>query len=113
VALGVCWIGFALVEPMWVDRAFMRLFVVVQSIASALLLAGVHAMLMDVLEPRVRATQYAISTACLNLPRAWAPLVAPTLLATFGFAQLFLVCGLYQVAAVALVLAVRPRGASA
>jgi MFS family permease len=113
VALGVCWIGFALAEPLWVDRTFMRIFVVVQGIATALLLAGVHAILMDVLAPRVRATQYAIATACLNLPRAWAPLVAPALLASFGFAPLFVVCGIYQVAVVALVLAVPRRGAMA
>jgi MFS family permease len=113
VALGLCWIGFALAEPLWVDRTFMRVFVVVQSIASALLLSGVHAILMDVLAPRVRATQYAISTACLNLPRAWAPLVAPALLAKLGFVPLFVACGLYQIAVVALVLAVRPRQAGA
>ncbi len=108
-ALGASWIGFALAESWWSSTAFMGTFVIVQSVASALMLAGVHALFMDVLDVRVRATQYAISTACLNLPRVWAALLAPPLFAALGFAPLFLACGLYQVAIVALVLAVRDR----
>jgi MFS transporter, PAT family, beta-lactamase induction signal transducer AmpG len=113
-ALGLVWIGFAAAEPFWTAPGFMRAFVLVQAIPTAVLYAGVHAMLMDVLEPRVRATQYAVATACLNLPRAWAPLVAPALLGTLGFAWLYVACGLYQIAVVGLVFLVRPpAGASA
>lgn len=107
--LGACWIAFAIAEPLWARPAFMGTFVIVQSVASAMMLAGVHALLMDALDARVRATQYAISTACLNLPRVWAALVAPPLFASLGFAALFAVCGAYQIAVVGLVLAVRER----
>jgi MFS family permease len=110
--LGACWIAFAVAEPLWGSEGFLAGFIVVQAIATALLLGGVHALLMDVLDPRVRGTQYAICTACLNLPRVWAPLVAPALLAGLGFAGVFVACGVYQVAIVVLVLAVRPRAAA-
>jgi len=113
LGLGASWLAFAACEPWWPDVEFMRAFVLVQSIVTAILMAGVHAMLMDVLEPRLRATQFAVLTACLNLPRAWVPLVAPSLLAGLGFVGVFVACGAYQIALVVLVLRVRPRETTA
>jgi MFS family permease len=103
LALGATWIVFALAEPAWSSTAFVYGFVCVQAIATALLSVGLHAWLMDRVDPRVRATHFAAFTALLNLPRAIVPPAAPGLLARLGFAGLFLAAGVFQLAAAGLI----------
>ena len=97
IALGVLWIGFGAAEGAWSDEGFLRAFVVVQGLATALMYVGVHALLMDAAVPRVRATHFTLLMALLNLPRAIVPGLAPDLLGALDFAGLFVACGLAQV----------------
>jgi MFS family permease len=97
-ALGICWIGFAVLADAWHVVGFVQAFVVVQAAVTAVLYVAVHAALMDATVPSLRATQFAVLTASLNLPRVWAPLVATVLVGRLGFAAMFAVCGGFQVA---------------
>lgn len=97
-ALGLCWIAFALAGGMWHVVAFVQAFVVVQAAITAVLYVAMHAALMDATMPAMRATQFAVLTASLNLPRVWAPLVATMLVGRVGFAAMFGLCGLFQLA---------------
>lgn len=97
VALGALWLGFAGVEFAWSHVAFMLGFVVAQALATALLYVGLHAVLMDTTEPRVRATHFAALTSLTNLPRVFMPPLAVGLLATLGYAGLYAACGAAQV----------------
>ncbi|HWB73580.1 MAG TPA: hypothetical protein VG755_01470 [Nannocystaceae bacterium] len=98
LALGACWIGFALVESRWASPDFMVVFIVVQAFVTAWLYAGVHALILDVVHPELRATQIAVLTAALNLPRVWAPLAAAAAVPSLGLAGLFVACGVWQIA---------------
>jgi predicted MFS family arabinose efflux permease len=111
LALGAIWIAFALLESAWSSAAFVHAFVCVQALATALLSVGLHAWLMDRVDPRVRATHFAAFTALLNLPRAIVPTAAPSLLARLGFPGLFLAAGAFQIAMGGL-LALRARPAA-
>lgn len=114
-ALGVVWIGFAATQPLWHDVAYVQAFVLVQTFITAWLYVATHALLMDSTTPEIRATQFAILTACLNLPRVWAPPLAAWTVATLGFTGTFAACGAWQIgiaAVVGLVFAQRSRPAT-
>lgn len=98
VLLGGCWLAFALAEPAWTSVGFVQGFIVVQAIATAWLYASVQTLVMDVVHPELRATQLAVLTAVLNLPRVWAPLLAAALVPAIGLTGLFVACGLWQCA---------------
>jgi MFS family permease len=102
-ALGLCWLAFALVEPLWSVDAFMVAFVGAQALVTALMYVGLHATFMDLVDPRVRATHFVVFTVLLNLPRAAAPLVAAPALDALGWAGVWAACGLFQVAVAVLV----------
>ncbi|MBL4687580.1 MAG: hypothetical protein JKY37_23495 [Nannocystaceae bacterium] len=95
-ALGALWVAFALAEPLWSVDAFMWAFVGLQTVATALMYVGVHALLMGATSPKVRATHFAVLMALLNLPRVLVPPLAPALLGALGFAGLFAACGVFQ-----------------
>jgi MFS family permease len=98
VALAACWIGFALVEPMWANTDFMMGFIFVQGLVTAWLYTAMHTLILDVVHQDLRATQIAVLTSMLNLPRVWAPLVAAWAVPAMGFAGLFAACGVWQIA---------------
>lgn len=100
VALGLLWIGFALARPAWASVDVFLAFVVAQALATSMLYAGVHALLLDATHPELRASQLAVMTATLNLPRLWAPLVAGALVGGTGLAGWFAICGAWQIAMV-------------
>jgi MFS transporter len=98
IGLGLCWIGFALVRPAWHSPEFMVAFIFVQALVTAWLYAAVHTLVLDVVHPELRATQIAVLTAALNLPRVWAPLVAAAVVPAMGLGGLFAACGVWQIA---------------
>jgi PAT family beta-lactamase induction signal transducer AmpG len=97
-ALGVLWIAFAATQQWWTDVAYVQAFVAAQTFITAWLYVATHAVLMDATEPEVRATQFAVLTACLNLPRVWAPPLAAWSVGALGFAGTFAACGAWQIA---------------
>ena len=103
VGLGAVWAGFALCRPLWHDVGVIQLMVALQVCFTALLMAGVHAFLMDRTDPVVRSTQFVVFMALLNLPRWGGPLVAPDLLDGLGYGGLFMACGIFQLAVATLV----------
>ena len=96
VALGASWALFAALEPLWSAVPFLYGFVIVQAIPTALLYVGLYAWLMDRVLPRFRATHYAVFMSLLNLPRVWAPTLAPDALEALGWPALFAVAGALQ-----------------
>ncbi len=108
VALGLAWLGFAAAAPLWRVPAFVQGFVVVQAIVTAWVYAAAHAVLLDATAPQLRATQFAILTACTNLPRLWAPAAGAIAVASVGFSGSFALCGAWQIAVAAVLLWVRP-----
>ncbi|MBX7083874.1 MAG: MFS transporter [Nannocystaceae bacterium] len=108
VLLGLAWLGFAAAVPLWRTPAFVQGFVVVQAIVTAWVYAASHAVLLDATSPQLRATQFAILTACTNVPRLWAPAVGAAAVAAVGFAGSFALCGAWQIAVALVVLWVRP-----
>ena len=95
-ALTAAWIGFAACRGLWSHVAFVQAFIVVQAWITAWLYAATHAVLMDATGARIRATQFAVLTACLNLPRVWAPALGAWAVAALGFAGTFAACGVWQ-----------------
>jgi PAT family beta-lactamase induction signal transducer AmpG len=112
VLLGLTWAVWGLAEPLWASKLFIYAMMLVQQLATPLLLVGLHALFMDLTSPRVRATNFVIFMALLNLPRVVAPKAGAYLVAAFDFAGMFVVAGAIQVAIVVLILAVRPRSQS-
>jgi PAT family beta-lactamase induction signal transducer AmpG len=98
LALGAVWIGFAACRGLWSHVGFVQGFIVVQAWITAWLYAATHAVLMDATGSRIRATQFAVLTACLNLPRLWAPALGASAVAALGFAGTFAACGVWQAA---------------
>lgn len=100
LGVGLTWIGFALLEAHWGSQGVIVCEVVIESVFTAALFAGIHAYFMGLVDPAVRATQFVVFMAALNLPRAYGPLIAPQLLQTLDFAGLYGVLGLFQAALV-------------
>ena len=98
VLLGGSWAGFAMLTPWWTSVPFMLGFVAIQTLATAAMYVGVHAVLMDATEPQARATHFAVLTSLLNSPRIAAPLLAAPALAALGWNGLFVVCAGVQIA---------------
>ncbi len=96
-SLGVVWLVFAATRGWWAEVAYVQAFIVVQSCVTAWLYVATHAVLMDATVPEVRATQFAIFTACLNLPRVWVPAVGAWAVGGLGFVGTFAACGAWQV----------------
>jgi PAT family beta-lactamase induction signal transducer AmpG len=96
--LGALWLGLGMAESTWNEPGFLQTFIVAQAIATAGLYVGMYALLMDLVEPRARATGFAVFMALMNLPRVYAPPLASPLLEAVGWAGMFMACGLYQVA---------------
>lgn len=96
-ALGLAWLGFGLVPGLWDSTPFVIGFVVLEASTTAAFYVGLHAALMDVTVPALRATHFAVLMALLNLPRAVVPPFAPALLDALGFAGLFVAAGVFQV----------------
>ncbi len=109
-SLGGLWLAFAAVPGAWSSTSFMYGFVVVQLVATALMYVGLYAWLMGRVEPRFRASHYAVLTSLLNLPRAWVPWLAPLALAGLGFTGLYAGAGLFQMAMAGLLVFVVARG---
>ncbi|MEM6994713.1 MAG: MFS transporter [Myxococcota bacterium] len=97
VALGALFLGFGLLQPWWSDASFLRGFVVVQALATAMMFVGVHALLMGATTPAVRATHFAVLMALLNAPRVFVPPLAPGLLEALDYAGFFVACGIVQI----------------
>lgn len=110
VALGVLWAVFGLLESAWSSVGFHYAFIVVQLIATALLYVGLYAWLMDRVNPSFRATHYAVLMSLLNLPRAWAPALAPDALEALGWPGVFVAAGALQIALGGVAWLLRPTG---
>ncbi len=98
VALGLVWVAFAMLESSWSSVAFNYAFIVVQLIATALLYVGLYAWLMDRVNQSFRATHYAVLMSLLNVPRVWAPTLAPDALEVLGWPGVFMAAGAVQIA---------------
>ena len=108
--LGAAWAGFGALEFAWSSVELLYGFVVVESVATALLFVGLYAWLMDRVNPRFRATQYAVFMSLLNLPRVWVPGFAPDALEALGWSGLFIAAGAFQIVLGALAWLVGRRG---
>ncbi len=97
LALGGTTLGFAAVPWAWPSVGFIVGFTVVQGVAMAVMYVGLHAWLMGKVDPRLRATHFAVFASLVNLPRAWAPGLAPGLLAALGWSGVFVAAGLTQI----------------
>lgn len=96
--LGGTTLGFAVLPAVWPSVGFIISFTVVQGVAMGVMVVGLHAWLMGLVEPSVRATHYAVFASLLNLPRAWVPGLAPTLLENVGWGGVFGTSGAIQLA---------------
>lgn len=114
VSLGLSWAGFAGLAFAWPVVGFIYGFVIVESVATALLFVGLYAWLMDQVLPRFRATHYAVFMSLINLPRAWVPGFAPGVLEALGWSGTYAAAGALQVVlgGVAWLLARRATGTS-
>ncbi len=99
--LGTTTLGLAAVPGAWSSVGFIIGFTLVQGAAMGVMVVGLHAWLMGLVEPSLRATHYAVFVSLLNLPRAWVPAVAPQLLEARGWEGVFLVSGTIQLAVAA------------
>ncbi len=97
-ALGALWAGFSTMDALWSSVGFLYGFIVLQSVATALLYVGLYAWLMDRVMPQFRATHYAVFMSLLNVPRAWVPTLMPDVLASLGWPGVFAAAGAFQVA---------------
>jgi hypothetical protein len=108
VALGATFFAWGVLESLWEIKPAVYALTLVQQLATPLLVVGLHALFMDLTDPRVRATNFVVFMALLNAPRVLAPTVGAALVGMLDFAGMFMVAGVLQAAVVLLVLAVRP-----
>ncbi len=97
LVLGATTLAFAAVPWAWPSVSFIVVFSIVQGVALAVMYVGLHAWLMGKVDPAVRATHFAVFASLLNLPRAWAPGLAPGLLEALGWPGVFAAAGLLQI----------------
>lgn len=109
IVLGGTTAGFAAVPWAWPSVPFIVVFSIVQGVALAVMYVGLHAWLMGKVDPSVRVTHFAVFASLLNLPRAWAPGLAPGLLDALGWSGVFAAAGLLQIV-VAVVFRAAARG---
>jgi MFS family permease len=95
-ALGVAWVGFGAASGVWSVHAAVLTLAALESVMRAMLIAGVYAWLMNATAPRLRATQFVLFMAMINLARVVGPLVAPALVASLGFGGLYVAAGALQ-----------------
>ncbi len=108
--LGGLWLLFAGAESAWGGPGFVYGFVVLQAAATALMYVGLYAWLMGRVDPRFRATHYAVFMSLLNAPRAWVPGLAAGGLAALGWPGVFAVAGAAQILLAAAAWALGGRG---
>lgn len=111
VALGLLWVAFAFAVPLWETFAFLLVFIAVQAVITAPFRVALHALFMDLTDPVVRATQFVVFMALLNVARTVGPLVGAPLVKAVGFVGVFVAAGAFQVALAAVIRRV-PEAAS-
>jgi hypothetical protein len=99
--LGLLWLGFAGASAWWTASGFIASYAAVEATLQSALLVGLHAIaLIAAARSPWPTTAFVLAMAALNLPRALAPLCAPTLV-PLGWVGVFVVCGAIQLIAVA------------
>jgi hypothetical protein len=110
--LGFVWLGFALAQPLWSQRATIMLLAGGEGLLQSAMMVALHALaLVAAARTPLPTTAFVLAMASLNLPRVLAPLVAPHAIA-LGWAGLFIACGLAQLLASAGALPLNPRSQS-
>ena len=85
VALGMVWIGFALLEPQWGNRSMIIGYAFAEQFCIGVMTVSLYAIFMGVSWPAIAATQFTAYMALLNLS-----LTSGTKLATWmGIPQIF------------------------
>ena len=97
VALGMVWIGFALLEPQWGNRSMIIGYAFAEQFCIGVMTVSLYAIFMGVSWPAIAATQFTAYMALLNLS-----LTSGTKLATWmgdspDFREIYLVAGVVQV----------------
>jgi hypothetical protein len=99
-ALGAIWLGFAASSALWHEPLMLPSFAAIEGTLQPALLVGLHAVaLIAVARSSLPTTAFVLLMAALNLPRALAPLLAPTLV-DLGWVGVFVACGVVQLIAV-------------
>jgi MFS transporter, PAT family, beta-lactamase induction signal transducer AmpG len=108
--LGLIWIGFSLVEPLWSQRATIMALAGSEGLAQSAMMVALHALaLVAAARTPLPTTAFVLAMASLNLARVLGPLVAPHA-AELGWAGLFAACGIVQLlAGAAILVLVRDR----
>lgn len=96
--MGLTWVAFAFAEPLWIHPQVVVAEVVVEAVFTAALFAGIHAYFMDLVDPSIRATQFVVFMALLNLPRVYGPPLAPPMLQAVDFMAFYALLGGLQIA---------------
>ena len=100
-ALGVVWLSFASVSAWWSAPAMLPTFAGFEGVLQSALMVGLHAIaLIAAARSPLPTTAFVLAMAALNLPRALAPLMSPTIV-EFGWVGVFVACGAIQLIAVA------------
>ena len=109
IALGLVFVGFGIGSAYWTDDNFVYAYACAQELCTGTLSASMFALLMGVAWPAVAASQFTAYMALSNLGRSLGGKLAGPATDTLGTAGAFIGFGGFQVAIVALLLAIDPH----
>lgn len=101
LGLGAAWLLFAGVEPLWTHEATILVLAGAEGLLQPALLVALHALaLLAAARSPLPTTSFVLAMAALNLPRVFAPLLAPSLAPEAGalpWPGLFTLCGVLMI----------------
>lgn len=109
LALGLLWIIFALLYPVWNHRWIGIAFLYTQEMLGALLTVSLFALFMGIAWPVVAATHFTAYMALMNLSSTFGSWVAGHLAEQMTVPAVFLLLGLFQAALLGFLFAIDPR----
>ncbi len=109
IALGLAWIAFALLEPLWIERTVIVATTCLEQFFLGTLSAALFALYMGVAWPRVAASQFTAYMALLNASRTLGAKLAGPLNEWLGTVGCYFVFGILQIAVVAWLIALDPH----
>jgi PAT family beta-lactamase induction signal transducer AmpG len=110
--IGACLLGFALAKPWWPDFWFLVAFTAVFTLAVNAYSSASFGAFMTLSNPKVGATHFAVYMAATNLTYSWASPLGGAIADRWGYAGVFVLGAVVQVATIAVLVPLDPHRAA-
>lgn len=104
VFVGLLWIAFAGLKPLWINPLFISGFLLLDAFVFANLLVSTFAISMGVAWPRIAATQFTVYMSLQNLSSSLGGQMAGWFDRNISVSATYFIFGLFQIALIGLIL---------